>query len=227
MENRNSFVFYRSFLDAIEDLEEAEQLKAFWYIAQYGLDGLEPDEKSPARAVFKSTKAQIDANYKRYQNGTKGGRPKTEKEPNDNQTITKRKPSHNQAITKAEPNVNDNVNVNVNDNEKIDNRAKATRFMPPTPENVSGYCREKGYKIDAERFVDFYESKGWMVGKNKMKDWKAAVRNWVKQDKTSGLPVKPKATGFNNFEQRDTEYNSMVVANALEWLDNAKGEENV
>ena len=44
-------------------------------------------------------------------------------------------------------------------------------------ENVSGYCRENGYNVDERRFIDFYESKGWMVGKNKMKDWRAAVRN--------------------------------------------------
>ena len=52
------------------------------------------------------------------------------------------------------------------------------RFTPPTPKQVSEYASEKGYIMDSERFCDFYASKGWMVGKNKMKDWKAAVRNW-------------------------------------------------
>lgn len=65
----------------------------------------------------------------------------------------------------------------------------------------NGYCQEKGYAMDAERFVDFYSSKGWMVGKNKMKDWKAAVRNWARQDKSPvQQPVKSKGTGFNNFQ---------------------------
>lgn len=44
------------------------------------------------------------------------------------------------------------------------------------------FCQEKGFTIDPERFVDYYNSVGWMVGKNKMKDWRAAVRNWVKKD---------------------------------------------
>lgn len=57
------------------------------------------------------------------------------------------------------------------------------RFTPPTISEVSDYCKEKGYSINAERFVDFYASKGWMVGKNKMKDWKAAVRGWSSRDK--------------------------------------------
>lgn len=52
------------------------------------------------------------------------------------------------------------------------------RFEPPTVKQVEEYCRERGNSVDTERFIDFYESKGWMVGKNKMKDWKAAVRNW-------------------------------------------------
>lgn len=53
-----------------------------------------------------------------------------------------------------------------------------SRFFPPTVDEVSAYCKEKGYSVDAERFVNYYTSNGWMVGKNKMKDWKAAVRNW-------------------------------------------------
>ena len=47
---------------------------------------------------------------------------------------------------------------------------------------VRAYCQERGNKVDPQAFVDFYESKGWMVGKNKMKNWKAAVRTWVRKD---------------------------------------------
>lgn len=62
----------------------------------------------------------------------------------------------------------------------------AKRFCPPTLEEVKAYCAEKEYNIDAERFIDFYTSKGWFVGKNKMKDWQAAVRNWHKGGKGNG-----------------------------------------
>ena len=57
-----------------------------------------------------------------------------------------------------------------------------TRFTAPTVQEVKAYCIEKGYHVDAERFVDYYTSNGWMVGRNKMKDWKAAVRTWAKKD---------------------------------------------
>lgn len=59
---------------------------------------------------------------------------------------------------------------------------KRKRFVPPTVEEVRAYCAERKNNVDAERFVDFYESKGWMVGKDKMKDWKASVRTWEKRE---------------------------------------------
>lgn len=52
------------------------------------------------------------------------------------------------------------------------------RFVQPTVEEVRAYCEERQNGIDAQSFVDFYTSKGWLVGKNPMKDWKAAVRTW-------------------------------------------------
>jgi len=60
--------------------------------------------------------------------------------------------------------------------------ARAARFTPPTVEAVASYCLERKNRVNAQRFVDFYASKGWMVGKSPMKDWKAAVRNWERED---------------------------------------------
>ena len=55
---------------------------------------------------------------------------------------------------------------------------REARFIPPSISDVEQYCREKGYHINAEQFVCFYAQKGWMVGKNRMKDWKRAVQGW-------------------------------------------------
>lgn len=68
------------------------------------------------------------------------------------------------------------------------------KFSPPTVNEVKTYCQEQGYSVDAERFVSYYESNGWMVGRNKMKNWQAAVRNWNgKEQKGNGTaePEKP------------------------------------
>ena len=59
---------------------------------------------------------------------------------------------------------------------------KPNRFAPPTPDEIKAYCKERNNKVDPDRFHDFYSSKGWMVGKNKMKDWRAAVRNWEREE---------------------------------------------
>lgn len=57
-----------------------------------------------------------------------------------------------------------------------------TRFTPPTKEEVQAYCAERGNGVDAQRFVDFYASNGWQVGRSPMKDWKAAVRRWEREE---------------------------------------------
>ncbi|MDP4271760.1 MAG: hypothetical protein Q8909_16815, partial [Bacteroidota bacterium] len=56
-------------------------------------------------------------------------------------------------------------------------------FSPPSIDEVKAYCKERKNNVDAERFFNFYSSKGWMIGKNKMKDWFAAVRTWEKETK--------------------------------------------
>ncbi len=61
-------------------------------------------------------------------------------------------------------------------------KKKTKRFVPPTREEVQAYCLERKNNVDAERFIDYYTANGWQVGKNKMKDWKAAVRTWEKNN---------------------------------------------
>ena len=68
-------------------------------------------------------------------------------------------------------------------------REKRERFVPPSVEEVKTYCLERNNNIKPQTFIDFYQAKGWMVGKNKMKDWKAGIRTWEarnvnKSDKT-------------------------------------------
>lgn len=79
---------------------------------------------------------------------------------------------------------------------------KSATFKPPTLEEVRAYCQERNNGVDADTFVNFYESKGWMVGKNKMKDWKSAVRTWEKnRNVKSNSASKPNQ--FQRFPQRE------------------------
>lgn len=72
--------------------------------------------------------------------------------------------------------------LTINNKERSSKERKATRFSPPTIQEIQEYISENNYNVDAVRFFDFYETKGWMVGKNKMKDWRAAVRTWVHKE---------------------------------------------
>ncbi len=74
-----------------------------------------------------------------------------------------------------------------------------TRFTPPTLSDVQNYCFERNNNVDAQRFIDYYTSNGWKVGKNSMKDWKAAVRNWERTSTESPIPKKDKPETNNPF----------------------------
>lgn len=64
----------------------------------------------------------------------------------------------------------------------IKENVKRKTFKPPTFEEVESYCKERGNNVNPQRFIDYYQSNGWMVGKNRMKDWKASVRTWEQRD---------------------------------------------
>lgn len=66
--------------------------------------------------------------------------------------------------------------------EKEEPKGSKKKFEPPSVDDVRAYCKDRGNKVDPQKFVDFYSAKGWMIGKNKMKDWKAAVRTWEKSE---------------------------------------------
>ena len=96
----------------------------------------------------------------------------------------------------TDPNKKDNKEKN-NKNDNNSSKETAKRFTPPSIEEVQFYISEKGYSVDAERFVSFYECKGWYVGKNKMKNWKAAITTWSKSEKSKMSNIKTSSSTQN------------------------------
>lgn len=90
--------------------------------------------------------------------------------------------------------------------EKEGDKNKGTnrkRFTPPTVDEISAYCQARGNKVNPERFFNYYSSQGWHVGKNPMKDWKAAVRTWESDDKKPvSKPTPSKGVNAQDYEQR-------------------------
>ena len=77
----------------------------------------------------------------------------------------------------------DNTNINITNTNLTDSNTKAF-FKKPTVEEVHKYCEYRKNKVCADAFIDFYESKGWQIGKEKMKSWKACVRTWESREKS-------------------------------------------
>ena len=215
---RESFVFYRSFYEGIKELPRDIQGEVLTAIMEYGLNGVTTEnQKQITKAMFALIKPQLDANNQRFENGKKGGRPKancnqteTETKPKQNRNKTKHEPNVNDNV-----NVNDNdisflekkkqksdaavSDLVENENSESPLETLQTpkeqsgggrkRFTIPTPEEVQAYCNERNNGISGQQFCDFYSSKGWRVGSQPMKDWKAAVRTWEIRRKDQSTPI--------------------------------------
>ena len=180
-----SFNAYHSYLDTMEALNDAECGRLFRALLEYSATGAAPELRGNERFVFPGMRSQIYRDIEKYkakcarnrENGEKGGGHSPPNAPERPQTPPKDK-----------------------DKDKEKDKDKDISFPPngvkdsahahhPTVEEVAAYCRERGNRVDAERFVDFYASKGWKVGNQPMKDWKACVRTWERRED------KPKQTG--------------------------------
>ena len=191
---RTGFTFYRSFNDAIRLLNSRDQLALFHAIADYALDQRQPEldklSKS-ARICWVTIRPNLDANLARYNNGC---RPKTTA-PTDSTASTastdstdstaceakqKQSRSKHEADSITDDNVNDHDNVN--DKETCKRECVRSKFVIPTFEEVAEYIAANNLNVDGSQFIDYYTSNNWMVGRNKMRDWQAALRNWARRD---------------------------------------------
>ncbi len=103
-------------------------------------------------------------------------------------------PVWNQSGTDPEPQYSiDKYSVDkVSTDTKADKPPRAPRFKPPTLEEVAEYCRERNNSINPQAFIDYYEARGWTLGKGqKMKDWKASVRTWENRRKETEQAKQP------------------------------------
>lgn len=196
---RDGFIFYESFRSAMKDLPAATQVLLYNAIADYALYDIVPDfgDDGIARGFFALMRPQIDANNRRRDAGVRGGRPsksvddepifdqqETGEEPNANQGETKAKPCDNQTVTMTEPKEKEKANDKAKANANVEVHAKSSsagqprRFAKPTVEEIRAFCAERGNGIDPQRFFDYYEARGWLIGSQPMKNWQAAVRTW-------------------------------------------------
>jgi hypothetical protein len=191
--DKKSFILYCDQQGVFNMLPDEQAGKLIKHIFAYVNDEDPEADELLLSIAFESIKTQLKRDLKKYENyidkqkenGKKGGRPKTQPFLDETQKT--------QAFF-SKPKKADNVNVNDNVIEKENIKEKTARFTPPTLDELKAYMQQQGMEDLTERFYDFYQAKGWMVGKNKMKDWKAAVRTWKKPEQTTTVSKPIKAT---------------------------------
>ena len=182
---------WTSFLDIIRPKDhdplyaDDEIGRLFVMMLEYAESGKEPEDFfGNERFVWPAAKQIIDLTAEKAeklrQNGLKGGRPVTK----DNQKeANESKNNQSKANESHKEKKRNNKEKERNGKEAI-NIVPLTRFVPPTEEEVALYCVERRNHVNAQKFVDYYSSNGWKVGRNPMKDWKAAVRTWERSEIT-------------------------------------------
>ena len=183
---RNRTIFYLSFYEAIEKSEDVftddDCLALYRAIFKYAFYGETPTFNGAKKMAWKLIEPNLAADRQRFLNGINGGAPK-------GNTNAKKQPRNNRETTDTikEREIEDREKEN-EENEIIEksNKKKSSsiKFEKPTLEEIKAYIEEKNLEVDAERFLDYYESNGWKVGRNSMKDWKATLRNWGRKDST-------------------------------------------
>lgn len=191
---RNSMIVYRSFFDAIKELPIEQQSVVWTAILEYGLDQTEPKLSGIANTIFNLIRPQLDANLRRYENGSK---PKLKSR--TERTVSKAK----QRVNETEANDNDNVNDNGNElhNPKAKNKVSAP-FVAPSIAEMKSFFVVNGYTTEAaERCWHYYSEGDWKDSSGKsIISWKQKVRGiWFKPENK----IQHLANGY----QRNTSYN--------------------
>lgn len=216
---KKKVIVYTDWIHQFKDLTDEEAGKLIKHFFDY-INDLNPKSDRLTELLFNPIKATLKRDLEAWElqqkinreNGSKGGRPKKELQTEKNQknpfgyfeTEKNQNKGVNDSVS-VNVSVNENDNVNVKEKEKniisseikISDHVPKKRFIPPNLEEVKDYCFERNNQVDAQRFIDYYTSNGWMVGKNKMKDWKSAVRTWEKNNYSIN-------TGNNGNKQQST-----------------------
>lgn len=181
--------FFLDDIDALEPLGDAERGRLFTALLEYGRLGATEKISGNERFVFPMFRGRIDRFFESYaetceQNAANVKRRYTNATSvYDRNDRIRKLPSESETESETEKESESESGVT---------RARSPRFTPPTLAEVQSYVAERHSPVDPQAFIDFYEAKGWMVGKTPMKDWKAACRNaerwdrWAKSDANQG-----------------------------------------
>lgn len=209
------FTDYAETFDEMSDAEAGRLIKA---VLLYGASGEVRTLSGAERLVFGIIKRQIDRDSGAAEAhkiaGQSGGRPKTKQNQTEPNETKQNQTEPNRAMTKEKEKEKEEDN-------KTKTKTSIGRFTPPTREEVAAYIAEKGYRVDPDRWMAYYESNGWKVGRNPMKDWKAAVVTWAR----NGIDAKQPAKAASQAQYSQRTYEERKPTQMPEWLADMMAEE--
>lgn len=197
---RKQFTWYRSYYDALKEIPAEEFRAIVLAVCAYALDGEESELSGVARAIFTLIRPTLEVGRSKAENRSRaeqtplsaeqtGNRPEQTKNKPE-QTDNKRKQTDNKPEQTRKEKEKEKEREKESENDSYCSPPPPSapkRFVPPTLAEVQSYVAERQSPVDPQGFIDFYASKGWMVGKTPMKDWKAACRNaetWERWSRT-------------------------------------------
>lgn len=172
------FTWFPKFTDTVAKVPEGQRGTLLWALVLYGTYGEEADLGWPLDAIFESLRDDIDCSKRAIESGKRGGRGNAKAPLQSDKTPFADVES---TLCDGENGGSGKAEANTRQDSTRQDKTKRERFAPPSVEEVREYIAEKGYRFDAESFVAFYESKGWKVGREPMKSWKAACTTWEKR----------------------------------------------
>lgn len=183
---RKQFTWYRSYYDALKEIPAEEFRAIVLAVCAYALDGEEPELSGVARAIFTLIRPTLEVGRSKAENRSRAEQTSLSAEQDSN----KRKQTDNKPEQTRKEKEKEKEREKESENDSYCSPPPPSgpkRFVPPTLAEVQSYVAERQSPVDPQGFIDFYASKGWMVGKTPMKDWKAACRNaetWERWSRT-------------------------------------------
>lgn len=177
--DKSSFLLYCDIITMVEQLPNEKAGELFKHILNYVNDKNPVTDDLIINISFEPIKQALKRDLKKYEsicnrnklNGLNGGRPKNPEEP--------KKPTGLSGNPEEPKKPDSDIVIDIDSDIVIDIKKKGKfKFTPPTFEEVKCYCSERNKNVNPQKWHDHYTSNGWMVGKTKMQDWKAAVRTW-------------------------------------------------
>lgn len=186
-----TFTFHAKFGDAMKGLprDAADELAAA--LVRFGCFGEEPDFENPyLAALFNMAREDIGYSIKKRSNGAKGGRPRNHAEEEVSDVVSETEKPESEEVSDVVSENEKPKQTNIANSTNNTNKGKGgARMARPTLAEVQSYIAEKGYRVDAEAFMAYYDSVGWRIGNKPMRSWRSALTTWERRDNPGGKAV--------------------------------------